>query len=64
MPYFSAKVQLTIGDEKPKKKVETFLVKDEVISGVEAKIANLFKDYSQDWKLKEVKESNIVEVVE
>ena len=64
MPYFSAKVQITTGDEKPKKKIETFLVKDEVISGVEVKINNLFQNYSQDWKLKEVKESKIVEVVE
>ena len=61
--YYEATVQVQVSEDKPKFRRETYLVKDEVVSGVEKQIYDLFKDFTLEWKLTQVKESNIVGIV-
>jgi hypothetical protein len=61
--YYEATVQVQVSEDKPKFKRETYLVQDEAVSGVEVQMNELFKSYTLEWKLTQVKESNIVQVV-
>lgn len=61
--YYEATVQVQVSEDKPKFRKEVYLVRDEVISGAEKQIYDLFKDFTLDWRLTQVKESSIVRVI-
>lgn len=63
--YYIAKVKVkTETDEgKIRKTTETYLVEDEVISGVEAQITKEFEGSVNDWELVSVSETKILKVL-
>lgn len=65
--YFVAKITYDLPDEntgKIKKIREEKLVKGYSVTDVEAKVTNLYKDFSYDWRITSVSESKIDEVVD
>lgn len=62
--YYTARVALHFDDAKgrPKKKTETYLVKAESVTDAEAIVNEKFKDYTQEFEVKSVSQSQIVDV--
>jgi hypothetical protein len=62
--YYTARVQLQFETDKGqiKKKSETYLVKAESVTDAEAIVHEQFKDYPQEFEVKSVSASRIVDV--
>ena len=62
--YYTANVSLHFEDAKGhvKKKTETYLVKAESVTDAEAIVNEKFKDYTQEFEVKSVSQSRIVDV--
>ena len=65
--YFIAKITVDMVDSesgKIKKQREEKLVKGYSPTDVEAKVTKVFESYSQDWRITEIVESKINEVID
>lgn len=62
--YYTAKVKLEFETDKgqTKKKTETYLVSAESVTDAEAIVHEKFKDYSFDFEVKSISQSNIIDV--
>jgi hypothetical protein len=62
--YYTAKVRLEFETDKgaTKSKTETYLVKAESVTDAEAIVHEKFKTYPQDFEVKSVSQSNVVDV--
>jgi hypothetical protein len=64
--YYTVKVQLQFETDKGqiKKKTETYLVKAESVTDAEVIVNEDFKSYPQEFEVKSVTQSNIIDVLE
>lgn len=64
--YYIVKVKLEFETDKGqiKKKTETYLVKAESVTDAEVIIHEEFKNYPQEFEVKSVTQSNIIDVLE
>ena len=62
--YYTARVQMEFETDKGhvKKKSETYLVKAESVTDAESIVHEKFKDYPQDFEVKSVSQSRIIDV--
>ena len=62
--YYTARVQMEFETDKGqvKKKSETYLVKAESVTDAEAIVHSKFKDYPNDFEVKAVSASRIIDV--
>jgi len=62
--YYTARVQMEFETDKGhvKKKSETYLVKAESVTDAEAIVHDKFKDYPNDFEVKAVSASRIIDV--
>lgn len=62
--YYTARVQMEFENDKGhiKKKSETYLVKAESVTDAEAIVHEKFKQYPQEFEVKSVSQSRIVDV--
>lgn len=70
MSYYMVKITLKDSEDngkgKPREKkwVESYLVDDVCVMGVEAKITKEFEGTMCDWKITSITESNVIKVIE
>ena len=64
--YYTVKVQLQFETDKGqiKKKTETYLVKAESVTDAEVIVNEEFKSYPQEFEVKSVTQSNVIDVLE
>jgi len=62
--YYTAKVQMEFENDKGhiRKKTETYLVKAESVTDAEAIVHEQFKNFPQEFEVKSVSASNIIDV--
>jgi hypothetical protein len=64
--YYTVKVKLEFETDKGqiKKKTETYLVKAESVTDAEVIVNEDFKSYPQEFEVKSVTQSNVIDVLE